>query len=124
MKVDADIWTREVDWSEVRWSASDYDCCLKALHPKTPPTSFVLIGVCASEPKRGEETRDRAEYPNLRIPHPRNLTLNNMPSMDYNPRMSMARSSQPQSSQQKPKRDDDEDAFMKLVCQQQHAKTT
>lgn len=39
-----------------------------------------------------------------------------MPSMDYNPRMSMARSSQPQSSQQKHKKDDDEDAFMKLVC--------
>lgn len=38
-----------------------------------------------------------------------------MPSMDYNPRMSMARSSQ-QSSQQKHKKDDDEDAFMKLVC--------
>jgi hypothetical protein len=38
-----------------------------------------------------------------------------MPSMDYNPRMSMAPRGSQQSSQQKPKRDDDEDAFMKLV---------
>lgn len=37
-----------------------------------------------------------------------------MPSMDFNPRMSMARSSQ-QSSQQKQRRDDDGDAFMTLV---------
>jgi hypothetical protein len=36
--------------------------------------------------------------------------------MDYNPRMSMAPRGSQQSSQQKPKRDDDEDAFMKLVC--------
>jgi hypothetical protein len=35
--------------------------------------------------------------------------------MDYNPRMSMAPRGSQQSSQQKPKRDDDEDAFMKLV---------
>lgn len=44
------------------------------------------------------------------------LAYTKMPSMDYNPRMSMARSSQPQSSQQKHKKDDDEDAFMRLVC--------
>ncbi|KAK5121379.1 hypothetical protein LTR85_005211 [Meristemomyces frigidus] len=36
-----------------------------------------------------------------------------MPSMDFNPRMSMARSSQ-QSSQQKQRKDDDGDAFMTL----------
>lgn len=36
-----------------------------------------------------------------------------MPSMDYNPRMSVVRGSQ--SSQQKQKKEDDGDAFMTLV---------
>jgi len=43
--------------------------------------------------------------------------------MDYNPRMSMAPRGSQQSSQQKPKRDDDEDAFMKLVCKPQRKAT-
>ncbi|KJX96517.1 kinetochore protein nuf2 [Zymoseptoria brevis] len=37
-----------------------------------------------------------------------------MPSMDYNPRMSMARSQQPPPSQQKQRKEPDEDAFMTL----------
>lgn len=38
-----------------------------------------------------------------------------MPSMDFNPRMSMARSSQQSSQQKQRKQEDDGDAFMTLV---------
>lgn len=40
-----------------------------------------------------------------------------MPSMDFNPRMSMVRGSQ-QSSQQKQRKEEDGDAFMTLVSTQ------
>lgn len=46
-----------------------------------------------------------------------------MPSMDYNPRMSMARGSQ-QSSQQKRTKEDESDAFMTLVCSMRLARAT
>jgi hypothetical protein len=58
----------------------------------------------------------RPQYINSNITNIEDSAYQKMPSMDYNPRMSMARSSQPQMSQQKHKKDDDEDAFMKLVC--------
>ena len=67
-----------------------------------------------SEPKLGGFGRNTQDN-KLNITNIEDQAYTEMPSMDYNPRMSMARSSQPQSSQQKPKRDDDEDAFMKLV---------
>ena len=107
----------------MRWSAR-----LAALWPpeaSISPRQRSMLTLSAQHCLRCDAIHNSANHPFDRNWRARFIRHSSMPSMDYNPRMSMAPRGSQQSSQQKPKRDDDEDAFMKLVrAKRQQDETT